>query len=82
MAVFKLSTGNLLVTLTGWSPNGLVHGQVQVEPECDEFPLLEPHSIPMRPQDEAAFRLLRGCGLPFEFKPWKMARQRFRRCVR
>lgn len=79
MAIFKLSTGNLLVTLTAWSPHGLVEGQVQIEPECLEFPLLEPNSIPISAQDEAAFRLLRGAGMPFTFRPWKRLRQNCRR---
>ena len=75
MAIFKLSTGNLLVTLTAWSPHGLVEGQVQIEPECGEYPLLEPSAIPMAPQDEASFKLLRGMRMPFVFCPWKRTRK-------
>lgn len=76
MAVFKLSTGNLLVTLTAWSPHGLVEGQVQVEPECPEYALLEPNSIAMPPHDEAAFKLLRRAGVPFVFRPWRKRQRR------
>jgi hypothetical protein len=76
MAIYRLSTGNLLVTLTAWSPNGLVEGQIQIEPECSEYTLLAAGAVPMSQPDEAAFRLLRTLRNPFDFVPWRRRRRR------
>ena len=70
MAIYKLSTGNLLITLTAWSPYGLAEGQVQIETDEPEYDLLEPNAIDMAPEDETAFKLLRDMQLPFIFRPW------------
>lgn len=75
MAIYKLSTGNLLVTLTAWSPYGLAEGQVQIETDEPEYDLLEPSAQEMAPEDETAFKLLRDMQLPFVFRPWAKKRR-------
>jgi hypothetical protein len=75
MAIYKLSTGNLLITLTAWSPHGLAEGQVQIETDAPEYRLLEPNATRMSTSDEVAFKLLRSLRQPFVFRPWKRRRK-------
>ena len=82
MAIYKLSTGNLLITLTAWSPHGLAEGQVQIEADSPEYQLLEPSAVKMSETDEAAFKLLRSLRQPFIFRPWKRKRSRSHQIAR
>jgi hypothetical protein len=57
---YKLSNGNLLLSVSETSPCGLVEACVQIEPRSREYKEFAREAIPMSYEDEVVFRLLYG----------------------
>ena len=60
MKAYRLSNGNLLLSVSEASPCGLVEALVQVEPRSREYKLFQQGAVQMGYEDEIVFRLLHG----------------------
>ena len=60
MKTYKLSNGNLLLSVSETSPCGMVEAYMQIEPRSREYKEFVLEAIPMSYEDEVVFRLLQG----------------------
>lgn len=60
---YRLSNGNLLVSVVETSPTGDVEALVQIESRTREYKEFELGAVPMSYEDEVVFRLLHGLPL-------------------
>ena len=64
MKAYRLSNGNILLSVSETSPCGLVEALVQVEPRSREYRQYQDEAVQMSYEDEVVFRLLQGLPCP------------------